>query len=70
MAPIVLTPAEQIAALAMGSSEIKFLFGREKIPEVEQAKLFHVGVTTVNMFAALVKDQNELTYPVEGRTRH
>jgi uncharacterized membrane protein YgcG len=58
---MVLTPAEQIAALAMGSSEIKFLFGREKIPEVEQAKLFHVGVTTVNMFAALVKDQNELT---------
>ena len=60
MAPIVLTADEQATAMEQGSSELKFLFGKENIAVAHQAILFSVGVTTVAKFASLCKDQDEL----------
>jgi hypothetical protein len=60
MAPLVLTPDEETAAMEAGSSELKFLFGKENIDRAYQAKFFHVGILSVAKFGSLVRDQDEL----------
>ena len=42
------------------SSELKFLMTREGVDAEIQVKIYEVGVTTVNQFAALCKDQDDL----------
>ena len=42
------------------SSELKFLMTREGVDTEIQVNIYEVGVTTVNQFAALCKDQDDL----------
>ena len=60
MAPIVLTADEVTEALKKGASDLKFLFDRKGVPESFAAKLYHIGVTTVELFSAFAKDQADL----------
>ena len=60
MAPVVLSAAEETAAMELGSSELKFLLAKEGVDDKTQAVLFHIGITSVGLFATLVKDQDEL----------
>jgi hypothetical protein len=41
--PITLTADEEDAAMKAGSSELKFLFDRERVPSEVQAKFYHIG---------------------------
>ena len=58
--PIVINAEQQAAALKTASSDLAFLFDRKLVDEETQAKFYHLGVTTVELFAVLVKDQAEL----------
>ena len=60
MAPVVLTVDEERAAMETGSSELKFLLAKEGVDVKTQAILYHIGITSVGLFATLVKDQDEL----------
>ena len=60
MAPINITPQEAAAAMEKGSSDLKFLLAREEVTEDLQAKLFHVGITTVAKFSTIAENQAEL----------
>ena len=57
---MVLSQQEQVDAMEAGTSELKFLLSKEDIPDLYQAMLYHVGVTTISKFASLCKDQDEL----------
>lgn len=57
---IILDAAQVAAAMLKGSSELKFLFGKEEVPDVLQAKFFHIGIVSVAKFAALVKNADDL----------
>ena len=39
---------------------MKFLLAREEVTEELQAKLFHVGITTVAKFSTIAETQTEL----------
>ena len=56
---IQLSPAEEALALDAGTAELKFLFG-DKVPLALQAKFYHSGITTIELFASLVKDLEDL----------
>ena len=56
MAPLVLTADEAAAAMLLGSSELKFLLGKEQVSEMTQAKLFHSGITTVPMLGTIAEN--------------
>lgn len=55
-----LTADERTAAMAKGSSELKFLLAREEVPEDLQAKFFHVGICTLAKFASIADTPQEL----------
>ena len=57
---IILSPAEQSAALLRGSSDLKFLLAREEVDEDIQAKMFHVGITSMAKSATIAEDEKEL----------
>jgi hypothetical protein len=58
--PITLTADEQDAAMSAGSSELKFLFDRERVPTELQAKFFHIGVLTNAKLSAFAANADEL----------
>jgi hypothetical protein len=60
MAPVVLTPAEEVVAMTKGTSELKYLFAREEIPAKYQALFYHHGVATVARFSNLVETVADL----------
>jgi len=57
---ITLTDAQKEAAMKVASSDLQFLFDRKQVSEEVQAVFYHIGVTTVEAFAVLVKNQDEL----------
>ena len=61
--PITLTADEAAAAMDAGSSELKFLFDREKVSAPLQAMFFHIGITTnakLSSFAANVEELKDV----------
>ena len=60
MAPLVLTAAEQEAALKLGSTELKALLAREGISLRVQALFFHSNVVTLAGFSNFAKDEEDL----------
>jgi hypothetical protein len=60
MAGLALTADQTAAALKAASAELRYLLEREKVPEVVQAKFYHVGITTVSHFASFAEDAAEL----------
>ena len=60
MAPIELTILQQEAAMAKGSSDLKYLFARENIEENIQAVFFHIGIVTTSNFASFAESQTDL----------
>jgi hypothetical protein len=60
MAPIVLLPAEEVAAYKTATAELIYLLDKEDISYATQCKLYHVGVRTLGKFASLVADAKEL----------
>ena len=60
MVVLVLTQAEELAALLRGSSELKHLLAREDVSIAIQAKFYHTGVTTLSRFAKFCKDDDEM----------
>jgi len=55
-----LTPDQKAAAMKAAASDLAFLFDRKQVPEDVQAVFYHIGVTTVEAFSVLVKDQAEI----------
>ena len=61
MPPIAdLTPEEQEDALKKGGADLRFLFERNDVPKMVMAKWFSVGVTTLEKFANIAKDGQDL----------
>ena len=60
MAPPVLSDDEKKAALSKGGANLKYLFGRNDVSRDIMAIWFHVGVTTVEKFANIAKDEADL----------
>ena len=60
MAAIVLSAEQKEAALKSASSDLAFLFDRKQVPEELQAVFYHIGVTNVEGFAVLAKNQEDL----------
>ena len=60
MAPTILTPAEQAAAMEAGSSELKYSFAKENVSERIQAIFFHVGVVILARLSTFCTDEAEL----------
>ena len=60
MPPVVLSAEEKAAALKKGGADLKFLFGRNDISEDVMAVWFHVGVTTLEKFGNIAKDEGDL----------
>ena len=48
-------------ALAIGSSDIRFLLSSHSVDQLSQAKLFENGIDTLAKFAAFVTSEEELT---------
>ena len=59
MAPIVLTAAEALAALELGSSDLKFLLEKHGVDNDLQSLLFHVGTRAVPVLALVHQRPNE-----------
>ena len=55
-----LTAVEQETALARASADLKFLLSKEGVSILNQAKIFHVGVTTLQLFSTFVSDEKDL----------
>eukprot|EP00974_Lingulodinium_polyedra_P097091 9410091-Lingulodinium_polyedra.AAC.1 len=55
-----LTQVEKNAVLEAASSELKFLFGKEKANPDTCAELYHAGITTVRQFAVFASDVADL----------
>ena len=55
MAPVVLTPDEQAVAMKAGSSELKYLFAREGVPEKFQALFYHHKVISMAKLSNLAE---------------
>ena len=64
--PVVLTPAEKAAALERCGADLAFLFGKYEVDTDVQAVFAHVGVTTVQKFATIAKDVDDLTGMLKG----
>ena len=60
MAPVALSPDEQMAAMEAGSSEMKFQLARDGVKVGTQAILFHFGAVTLPKFAAFFRDADEV----------
>jgi hypothetical protein len=57
---IIITQIEKEAAFLKASSELKFLLDREGVEDDFQAKLFHIGVTTIRQFAVFAEDRGDI----------
>ena len=57
---ILITALEKDAAMKAGGADLLFLFDKKQVDEVTQAKFFHIGVTSVEQFAVIAKDQADL----------
>ena len=55
-----LTPDEQTAAMDAASSDLKFLMSKENVSVLNQAKLYHIGVKTIQLFTTFVEDVKDL----------
>ena len=55
-----LSDDEKKAAMAKGGADLKYLFGRNDVSKEVQAIWFHVGVTTLEKFANIAKDEKDL----------
>ena len=55
-----LTVDERAAAMKAASSELRFLLDKEEISEDLQAKLYHIGITTLARFAAMASGVPDL----------
>ena len=55
-----LTAEEEAAASSSAQSDLKFLLQREEVPAALQNLFYHIGVTTLGRFAALVATPAEL----------
>ena len=60
MPAIVLTAEEKAAALQRAGADLKYLLDRQEIAETNQAILYHVGVTSIEKFANLARDKDDL----------
>ena len=60
MPPVALTADEKAAALRRCGADLAFLFGKYEVGEDTQAVFAHVGVTTVQKFATIAKDTDDL----------
>ena len=56
MAPLMLNAEEARAAMLLGSSELKFLLGKEQVTEATQAMLFHSGITTIPLLGTIAEN--------------
>ena len=54
-------PPDPPEALAMGSSDLRFLLSSHNVDELSQSKLFENGIDTLAKFAAFVTSEEELT---------
>jgi hypothetical protein len=61
MPPLVLTEEQKAAALLRGGADLKFLLERNDVPPDVMAKWFHIGVVTLEKFANIAKDVDDLT---------
>lgn len=57
---VAVTAAEQQAALEKASADLKFLLSKEGVSVLNQAKIFHVGITTMQLFSTFVSDEKDL----------
>ena len=57
---IIITQIEKEVAFFKASSELKFLLDREGVEDDFQAKLFHIGVTTIRQFAVFAEDRGDI----------
>ena len=57
---IVIDSTEHAAAFKDAGADILFLMNRKQVDEVFQGKLYHIGVTSVELFAVLAKNQDDL----------
>eukprot|EP00435_Cladocopium_sp_Y103_P043568 s631_g12.t1 len=60
MPPLVLTAEQEEEALKRGGSDLRFLFERNEVDRGVMAKWFHAGVTSLERFANMAKDANDL----------
>jgi hypothetical protein len=58
--PLQLTPAEALAALAMGSSELRYLMERNFVDNDLQSFLYHSGVISLPVLATVASSAAEL----------
>ena len=57
---VTITAAEQTAALESASADLKSLLSKEGVSVLNQAKVFHVGVKTTQLFSTFVTDETDL----------
>ena len=57
---VALTPAETTAAMAAGTSELKYAFARDGVSERIQAIFFHVGVVTLARLSTFATTDAEI----------
>ena len=57
--PIVINRVQAAAAVASAGADLTFLLDRKQVDMQFQEKLYHLGVTSVELFAVFAKDQDE-----------
>jgi len=57
---VTINAAQQKAALDSASSDLKFLLSREGVSDLNQAKLYHIGVNNISLFVTFVTDEADL----------
>ena len=60
MPKVVLSADETRAAEEAGGSDLKYLLARQEVAKENQCIFFHIGVTTVEKFANIAKDRDDL----------
>ena len=58
--PVAVTADEQVAAIESASADLKFLLSREGVSILNQAKIFHVGIQSMQLFSTFVTDEADL----------
>ena len=61
MPPLVLTAEQEEEALKKGGSDLRFLLERNEVDRATTAKWFHIGVTSMEKFANMAKDVEDLS---------
>ena len=57
---IVITAGEKAIALGKAGADIIFLMDKKGVEEDDQAKLYHIGVVSVELFSVFARDQADL----------